>query len=153
MYYFCQNGPPPLNATHAIALRYTTIAVIASVANLCLQLLFMLLYAGDYAVELSIVFATALVLPVKYVADKRFIFEFSAQNTRQDLSTFVMYSSVSVLTVAVFWGCEYGFHLIFDSSLLRYLGGAIGLALSFYLKYQLDKRFVFLPRTRPFSER
>ncbi len=126
-----------------IAIRYTAIAVTASLTNLLLQFLFLLIYANAYAVELSITIATALVLPLKYLADKHFIFCFVTRSHQHNLSTFLMYSFVSVFTVAVFWGCEYAFHLAFDSEALRYIGGAIGLAVSFLMKYQLDKRFVF----------
>ena len=128
-----------------IAIRYTLIAVTASVTNLLLQFLFLRVYSSAYAVELSIAVATALVLPLKYLADKRLIFGFDTQSHRHNVSTFLMYSLVSVFTVAEFWGCEYAFHLAFDSDALRYIGGAIGLALSFFMKYRLDKRFVVSP--------
>ena len=45
--------------------------------------------------------------------------------------------------VPLFWAVEFGAHHMFRTPSAQYLGGAVGLALSFYLKYALDKRFVF----------
>ena len=50
----------------------------------------------------------------------------------------------SVFTTAIFWGVEYAFHLIFGTGTMRYMGAVIGLALGFYIKYQLDKNYVFV---------
>jgi putative flippase GtrA len=128
---------------HKIAYIYTTIAVTASCANLLLQFIFLKLYTAEYAIELSIVIATAIVLPFKYVADKKLIFRFATHGVRQDAWKFANYTFVSLFTVAVFWGVEYSAHLIFDNAAIRYGAGALGLAMSFHIKYLLDKSFVF----------
>ena len=49
-----------------------------------------------------------------------------------------------MLTTALFWGTEYVFHLAFDSDLMRYIGGVLGLVGGHIIKYQLDKRYVFV---------
>jgi putative flippase GtrA len=126
-----------------VAYTYTAIATVASLANLLLQFLFLKIYTATYAVELSILIATAIILPFKYIADKKLIFKFIAVGPAQDFRKFANYTFVSIFTVAIFWGTEYGAHMFFGRDDLRYLGGAIGLGLSFYAKYQLDKIFVF----------
>ena len=51
---------------------------------------------------------------------------------------------MGVFTTAIYWGVEYAFHLIFATDTMRYVGGVIGLAIGFYVKYQLDKKYVFV---------
>ena len=51
---------------------------------------------------------------------------------------------MGVVTTLIFWGTEYAFHLIYDTDLMRYVGGIVGLAVGFYVKYQLDKKYVFV---------
>jgi positive regulator of sigma E activity len=51
---------------------------------------------------------------------------------------------MSIFTTAIFWVTEYAFHLIFAAESMRYVGGVIGLAIGFYVKYRLDKKFVFV---------
>jgi len=43
-----------------------------------------------------------------------------------------------------FWAVEYAFHLTFVTDAMRYVGGVIGLAIGFHVKYKLDKKFVFI---------
>ncbi len=95
---------------------------------------------------LSILVGTAAGLPIKYVLEKRHIFSFKADSLTHDGSIFVLYSLMGVVTTALFWGIEYAFHLVFITDAMRYLGGVIGLTLGYFIKYHLDKRFVFINR-------
>jgi putative flippase GtrA len=56
---------------------------------------------------------------------------------------FIRYVLTGVLTTAIFWGLELGAYHVFHLQAARYIGGAIGLAIGYWLKYQLDKRLVF----------
>jgi hypothetical protein len=127
----------------AIVRRYTAIATVASLANLALQRLWMDVYSGPLAVETATMLATALVLPAKYLADKHFIFGFRTGSGIEDVQKLAQYAAASVVTVAVFWTLEFSAHRAFRTPAAQYLGGAAGLALSFWLKYHIDKRFVF----------
>ena len=42
-----------------------------------------------------------------------------------------------------------GFFMIWESREMLYLGGALGLAIGYVVKYQLDKRFVFTAAAEP----
>lgn len=126
-----------------ILIRYTSIAVLASTANLAIQAVLMGIYDGAMAIEVSMFLGTAIVLPFKYAIEKRFIFFFAATTTAEDARHFSRYTTVSLFTVLIFWSIEYAFHLLFRTDAMRYIGGALGLGCSFYLKYILDKRFVF----------
>jgi len=82
-------------------------------------------------------------LVVKYVLDKRYIFRFRARDMAHDTRTFALYAAMGVITTVIFWGFEFGFHHVFQSKEMRYLGGVIGLAIGYLAKYHLDKRYVF----------
>lgn len=127
-----------------LAVRYTIIALSASALNLLLQAVISWFYQGPLAVEASMVLATGLVLPLKYSIERRVIFEFQPMSLLHDAKLFYLYTTVSVFTVLIFWCTEYAFHLIFRDDAMRYIGGAVGLAISFYSKYRLDKQFVFV---------
>jgi putative flippase GtrA len=127
-----------------IALLYAVFAAISTGANIGCQALVVWGYSGPSAVPLSILAGTAVGLPIKYVLEKRYIFRFSAANLTHDSKLFVLYSLMGILTTALFWGIEFAFHQAFNSDAMRYLGGLIGLTLGYLLKYQLDKRFVFV---------
>lgn len=135
-----------MRAATRIAVLYVFIAIVATVANLGAQAIVVWIYAGVLAVELSILVGTAVGLPLKYVLDKHFIFEFRSDNLAHDGRLFLLYSFIGIFTTALFWGIEYAFHWMFGTDQMRYVGGALGLALGYAIKYQLDKRFVFAPQ-------
>ena len=104
-------------------------------------------YEGPFSVEISILVGTAMGLPLRYFLEKRYIFNFTSKNLVHDGKLFIFYSAMGVITTLIFWGTEYAFHLIYDTDFMRYLGGIIGLSIGFYVKYQLDKKYVFVNGT------
>lgn len=127
----------------SVAVTYTLFAAFSTVINICTQMLSMWAYKGLYSVEVSILIGTAAGLPLRYLLEKRYIFAFKSKNIAHDWRLFTMYSFMGVFTTAIFWGVEYAFHLLFATDTMRYMGGVIGLAIGFYVKYQLDKKYVF----------
>jgi hypothetical protein len=85
-------------------------------------------------------------MPARYWLEKNYIFFFLSKNLKHDIRMFLVYGAMSVVTTIIFWSVEYLFHLIFDADLMRYIGAILGLSLGYYLKYQLDKMFVFSNR-------
>jgi hypothetical protein len=126
-----------------LATIYIILALIASAANIGSQDLIIRNYSGAFAVTVSVAVGTVVGLLIKYVLDKRYIFSFRARDARHDGQTFALYALMGLVTTTIFWGFEFGFHALFDSKELRYLGGAIGLAIGYVLKYRMDKRYVF----------
>lgn len=127
-----------------IALLYALLAAIATAVNIGLQDTLLRMYAGPFHVLVSVVAGTAAGLIVKYLLDKRYIFKFQAQDSAHSTRTFALYTVMGLLTTLVFWCFEFGFHALFEGSRgMRYLGGAMGLAIGYASKYQLDKRYVF----------
>lgn len=126
-----------------LAMTYGVLVVVATAVNILTQDAFLHWYDGQFAVALSVVSGTLTGLIVKYVLDKRFIFRFRSRGLRHDGLTFMRYTAMGLLTTLIFWGFEFGFHCVFESREMRYLGGVIGLLIGYFIKYQLDKRYVF----------
>jgi putative flippase GtrA len=134
------NRPP--EGMH-LALRYTAFAVIATVINIGAQDLVMRLYGGSWALYVSMAVGTLAGLVVKYLLDKRWIFGYCTRGLAHEGWKFFVYSCMGVVTTAIFWGTELAFEFTFETRLMRYLGGIIGLTIGYVAKYWLDKRFVF----------
>lgn len=127
----------------ALVIRYSIFAAIATLANILSQSVAAGIYRGRYELYFSMLAGTLIGLIVKYVLDKKYIFYYTTGNLVADGQKFILYSLMGVLTTFVFWGTELSFDFIFASRSMRYTGAAIGLCVGYWLKYQLDKRFVF----------
>ena len=126
-----------------IALIYTLVSALATVANIATQALVVAGYDGAYAIQLSVLLGTATGFPIKYVLEKKHVFEFQADNLAHDTRLFILYGFMGVFTTLIFWGVEWAFQVLFQTDAMRYVGGAIGLTVGSFIKYHLDKRFVF----------
>ena len=127
-----------------VAINYSILASISIIANISSQDVSLRLYDGSCSVLVSVLVGTAVGLIVKYILDKKYIFQFQTQNTLHDAQTFTLYTIVGMVTTAIFWGLEFSFDYFFQSKEMRYAGGIIGLTIGYYIKYNLDKRFVFV---------
>jgi putative flippase GtrA len=126
-----------------LALIYTSLALVATAANIAAQDIALRIYAGPLQLVASIAVGTAIGLVVKYVLDKKYIFSFRARDAVHDGRIFALYTATGVFTTLVFWAFEFGFELAFGDRMMRYAGAVIGLAIGYALKYRLDRRFVF----------
>ena len=130
-------------ASSRLAVNYAIFALIATAANIGAQDLVIRTYSGAFDILASVVVGTGVGLVVKYILDKRYIFRFRARSVAHDTQTFALYTVMGLATTVVFWGFEFGFHHIFETKEMRYLGGVIGLTIGYLTKYHLDKRYVF----------
>ena len=126
-----------------IALLYALLALVATVANIGAQDLVIRVYGGMFTVLASVVVGTGVGLVVKYALDKRYIFQFRPRDMKHDGQTLMLYTVLGLATTVIFWGFEFGFHYLFETKEMRYLGGTIGLMIGYVTKYHLDKRYVF----------
>lgn len=126
-----------------IFLLYFIFAAISTFVNIFAQDLFLRFQIYGQNMLLSVLFGTGAGLAVKYWLDKNYIFRFRAANAMHDARTFMLYSAMGVLTTLIFWTFEFGFQAFFQTKNMRYLGGVIGLSIGYFIKYQMDKRFVF----------
>jgi len=125
---------------------YLAGAVVATMANVASQELIWRLLGGT-GLYYSMIVGTGVGLLVKYVWDKRLIFAYRPASRTHDLITFLLYAAMGLATTAIFWAVELAFWYTFHSTGMRYLGGVIGLAFGYWVKYRLDKRFVFGAQT------
>jgi putative flippase GtrA len=126
-----------------LPLTYAILAFIATCANIAAQDVAVRAYAGPWSVPLSVAVGTGVGLVTKYVLDKKYIFGFRARDVAHDTRTFALYTLTGVATTLVFWGFEFGFDHVFASKGMRYAGGVLGLAIGYFMKYRLDRHFVF----------
>ena len=82
-------------------------------------------------------------LLIKYLLDKRWIFEDRSYGLQAHGKRFTLYTLMGVATTLIFWGTETGFWFIWRSQFAREAGAAIGLSIGYFVKYRLDRWIVF----------
>lgn len=125
---------------------YINFAVLATIVNLCCQEITSRIVQNKYELFASIFIGTLAGLLVKYLLDKKYIFNFTSSHLKKDLTTFFLYSLMGVATTIVFWLTEYTFDVWFETKLMRYVGATLGLSIGYIAKYYLDKKYVFVER-------
>ncbi len=126
-----------------LVIYYSFFALIAIITNFLIQELSLLTYHGKYSLLISILCGTVVGLVVKFYLDKHFIFKYLTRSNGHNLKLFVLYSIMGGVTTIIFWGFELSFYYFFESTLMKYVGGGLGLILGYISKYFLDKKFVF----------
>lgn len=101
--------------------------------------------AAGAAYWLALAAGTGTGLVVKYLLDKRWIFRDGSTGLAAHGRRFSLYTLMGVATTVIFWGTQTAFFLATGSRAMLYLGGAIGLAIGYWVKYRLDRRYVFSP--------
>lgn len=129
--------------TLSLSVRYTVFAAISTVVNIAFQWLSFYIYTGFLDLYVALAFGTLSGLVVKYVLDKKFIFFHTSESKKEEGKTFFLYSFMGVFTTFIFWGIEILFDYLFTNEDAKYIGGILGLAIGYIVKYQLDKKFVF----------
>lgn len=122
---------------------YAAFALVAALCNILAQDIFNYLYSGVFSLFISIIIGTFVGLVIKYILDKKYIFKYHTQSAKHNRKTFILYTSMGVITTLIFWGFEFTFDYIYQTKQMRYVGGLIGLAIGYICKYYLDKHFVF----------
>ena len=126
-----------------LVLRYATFAVIATIANLCVQRLVLSQGNDGLTFALAVGTGTLVGLVIKYMLDKRWIFYDLDTGVKAHGQKFSLYTAMGLVTTAIFWGTETAFWLIWQTDVMRELGAVIGLSIGYAVKYNLDRRFVF----------
>jgi len=80
----------------------------------------------------------------KFLADKFIVFgeKVVTAASKKTALQLVVYFLFAILTTAIFWGTETLFKLLWSD--LYLVGGVIGLAIGYSLKFVLDRKFVFI---------
>lgn len=126
-----------------VAFKYAIFAAVAAGCNFGFQAISDNVYDGKAAILVSLAAGTAVGLVVKYVLDRSFIFYDRTSGMTSQGWQFVRYASTGVITTALFWAFELAAAHLSGSVRVRYVGGAVGLAICYWLKYRMDRRLVF----------
>ena len=133
--------------SHAIA--YIVGALGAIVCNLGLQrVIFAIAPNQDGILMIALAVGTAGGLCVKYAWDLCVVFSWAKPQWRNP-QQFASYGLTGVLTTLIFWGFESLAWLASGNHLIREAGALIGLSLGYWIKFVIDRRFVFVDRGPP----
>ena len=125
-----------------IFFKYVLFCFVAIFVNLTIQRIFFeLIFEDNYIVAL--LFGTLTGLITKYVLDKNYIFKDFDHSLKNNSKKFTIYSVNGFFTTIIFWGMESLFYFVYSTSLARELGALIGLSIGYFLKFRLDKKYVF----------
>lgn len=127
-----------------LTFKYALFAAFSIFTNLGVQYLTARIIEGKSQLYACLITGTLGGLVVKYLLDKHFIFYYQVAHIREEGVRFFLYSLMGIATTLIFWGTEIAFEMAFRSSYARYMGGLLGLIVGYAVKYQLDKRFVFV---------
>ena len=130
-------------SVRTLIFRYALFAVIATFANLSVQRLILQSTTTVMSLALAISGGTIVGLGVKYLLDKRWIFHDFSTGMKSNSLQFSLYSLNGIFTTAIFWLSEFTFWYVWGTEFMRELGAVIGLSIGYFIKYQLDRRFVF----------
>jgi putative flippase GtrA len=126
-------------------IRYVVFAGIATLANLATQEA-VVRVAPLSPLALSILMGTATGFVLKYLLDKKWVFDDGYSGHRRELQKITLYGVFSVFTTLVFWSFEVAFWVIWRTDFAKYTGAVIGLAIGYAAKFVLDRAFVFKER-------
>lgn len=126
-------------------IRYVVFAGIATLVNLATQEA-VVRVAPLSPLALSIVMGTATGFILKYLLDKKWVFDDGYSGHRRELQKITLYGVFSVFTTLVFWSFEVAFWVIWRTDFAKYTGAVIGLAIGYAAKFVLDRAFVFKER-------
>jgi len=129
-----------------IAIRYTAFAVMAIAANLGAQRIVLSLGDSTVIYIAAVCTGTAVGLVLKYLLDKKWIFFDHDAGLKNHSRKFIAYSATGVLTTCLFWASETLFWVIWQNDIMRETGALIGLSIGYWLKFRMDRQFVFKTR-------
>ncbi len=125
-----------------ISSKYILFCIVSTLVNLATQRIFLNLILVDYYF-VALLYGTLTGLIAKYVLDKKYIFNDFDNSLKNNSKKFTLYSINGILTTMIFWGTESLFYFTFFTSFAREVGAVIGLSIGYFLKYRLDKKYVF----------
>ena len=126
-----------MNKSNKKLFLYFLFALLSSIVNLIGQHIYLNYYENLF---LAVIFGSALALVFKYILDSRIIFD---GNRQTNLKTFLSYAFIGACITPIIWIVEVIFLNIFGTVFMRDVGALLGIALAYYIKYEMDKRFVF----------
>lgn len=78
----------------------------------------------------------------KFLVDKFIVFEEKMESFEATSRQASLYLGFAIITTIIFWGFEFGFKILFSGDWYL-IGGIIGLAIGYTVKFLLDRKYVF----------
>ena len=125
-----------------LVLKYTFFAAISMLINLLFQYQSFQLHSGFSSLHLTMFIGILVGLITKCILDIKWIFYHVPKNNKDDAQKFILHSLMGVFTAITFLETEH----LFASPNAKYLGGIIGLNVSYITKFYLDKYYVFIDK-------
>jgi putative flippase GtrA len=126
-----------------VIFKYLLFSIIAIFINICSQRLIFDVSESDHVFIFAISTGTLAGFVSKYIFDKYLIFNDQSSVITEETKKLFKYSFFAVFTTAIFWFTEYIFWAVYQTHNAREIGAIIGLSIGYYLKYNLDKKYVF----------
>ncbi|MBN2440359.1 MAG: GtrA family protein [Spirochaetales bacterium] len=104
------------------------------------------LFHQELSFLLQLITGTILGFIAKFILDKFIVFKEVQTNLSHTLKQMIIYGVLAVLTTIIFWTFEFSFKLAFTFKNSELIGGFIGLAIGYTIKFFLDKKFVFVKK-------
>ncbi|MCF7518714.1 GtrA family protein [Pseudoalteromonas sp. L21] len=127
-----------------LLVKYSIFAAFSISVNLAFQFLSFKLYTGFGSLYLGMFVGTLSGLVAKYFLDKKWIFYHVTAGKSDDAKKFALYSLMGVFTTMIFWGTEIIFDYLVPIHNAKYIGAILGLTIGYVIKYNLDKKYVFV---------
>jgi hypothetical protein len=138
-----EGADQPALSGRTIFVRYVLFAVMAGFANLATQEAVVQFLPARAPIMLSVLAGTAVGFVVKYILDKYYIFIDGYDGHIAEIYKVALYAGFSVATTMVFWGIELSFWYVWNTAEAKYAGAVLGLSIGNWLKYLLDRAWVF----------
>lgn len=129
-----------LNVAVQVVVREVFLALLPSLAS-------QVILSFEYWFVAALGAGTVAGFVFKFVVDKLVIFGEGAasfQDVGRTGRQVVLYFGFALITTAIFWGTELSFKVLFSGDVYL-VGGVLGLAVGYTLKFLLDRTFVFVP--------
>ena len=123
--------------------KYILFAILATSLNILVQAVCFQFYDGKFSLQIAIVLGTGIGLIFKFFLDKKYVFSQNFSDLHTEGKIFSLYSLMGIFTTLIFWCFEAVFYYFIHFSWAKYLGAITGLGIGYFIKYHLDKKFVF----------
>ena len=126
-----------------IILKYSFFSTLSIIMNLLTQRFVLEISLSDLKLLYAIASGTIAGFILKYILDRNYIFNDSYANFSRETHKISKYAFFSIFTTGIFWFSELLFWQLYKTDLAREFGAVLGLTIGYYIKYNLDKKYVF----------
>jgi putative flippase GtrA len=132
----------PSPAARLIFVCYVLVAIVSGLSNLASQEV-VVRVLPIAPIVVSVLTGTGVGFFVKYCLEKRWVFLDGYDSHISEVRKISLYGAFGIGTTVLFWLIELSFWHIWQTMEAKYVGAAVGLSLGNWIKYLLDRHYVF----------